>query len=1327
MQDVDGTGTRPGSFRSGYGRSGQLELLSVPYHDSGAVDELIFEAKVSGQRQRMLDPSGVWIETPLDGSMTSALEDTIFYFRVDTHSGLVNNVWHSDALSGSESVQFFKGLASTFQTQWPSICAVQEGAALPDSWETDVEDSTGFHQAHYSVQEGQNKKLPVLDGFKSRLSWHIGPTTVILRDFTSADYYDYPGSPFCAALPYAKQLTARVMYTTRITYPADTDRYVSMPVEIEHHGSVQQWQPRDDLTLREYIAATSKRQEEEGRESWASAPPTKAYVPVVRHSTTRIHLFSIRRVSIGSSDRSGSSWVTKGRTRRLTSVIALEAMDEDFGDMLTLEEAGMHGPALLHAHPATVSRRLSPFEAAYSQLGRLQQARRLEGASGSISLIQEGLYTHPVLQEIARIVGDADDRSPMVLSSSSGRLDGDHGREDGATLNSANPSEPLRTQPAIQLLLDAIMCHHPSLHDDSVPQVSGTDTGPTVDGRPSVIDCDMLIANVTKARPDALLAVSRLLLVDPCTVDGLLGEDSYISVFQAAHALRDNVIPEPACDAGVYVESVLSDRMVANLISKFASLGSHRLYGRDAQLLLAHMITRPDLYRYHTVLEHALMATLSIDVPSDQLINSVVIAAESLDKDAVLMHQSEIRTKAVLVATAVLRNARSSRAEGDIALARAEHSTISLLHGEYERVRPVMEAREHHVRTATEMAAALWPMMSSSWRNQYRAAARQMKEKEAEKVWLLPDFSAAEREKWDAEGAATLRDALLQESKGNILQLERQRAELFAGLHAATTLAAMTNAAVSEMPAKRRLELSKEGGGLHPRAPHGKVFSALGFDASQLLSEKGLSFVPEGFVFPEPLAFDADDVHPGDAAWHTTEAAGYSITNHSALEHDSDGQVRRLARMARVLSMVSESQVNTTAFAEYWFMRGADRLKRHVEASGRNLDDWSYHEDDIKEANRHTDTIIRAISNLGHPATLPLVLNLTSHENQAVRHAAIDALRFLPSRHAIPRAHRKPRLLTVSSPLSKSDLASLAVDDPARVHAHVAETISGFLSLQHASLFPHVTQGSRALDVEELLLETFITHHDMESKTAAVHALMDLQPLRSSTLDLLADWMEEHLPHWTPSEWDDCQPRCILASAECDVVSEVTCKTQCEHKCSAEKGVARAIVILMAKRVIHAAEENAAFEQPLHEVLDGAPVVAAGARRLHEKNVLHREVWRTTIDPSTFRSGTVDHAGSRRHLSAVGTTSPRPRGLATHNGKPTAHHIQRARRLGALTLIDIRLANDIRFGIVAGSQQWAGFGIEVMMRQSLALRIGTYPADSATENAHSHAASIPCL
>jgi hypothetical protein len=363
----------------------------------------------------------------------------------------------------------------------------------------------------------------------------------------------------------------------------------------------------------------------------------------------------------------------------------------------------------------------------------------------------------------------------------------------------------------------------------------------------------------------------------------------------------------------------------------------------------------------------------------------------------------------------------------------------------------------------------------------------------------------------------------------------------------------------------------------------------------------------------------------------------------------------------------------------------------------------------VADMQSHLTFVLLAYGNLGHPQALPVVLNYTWHEARHVREAAARTLRFVHAREGIPEAHLGRRL--VGLPSAFYTAVTTANTEPSAFQVRVLTAVPGSKvhlapsrRLQEAypftvfdsesaaeevdlgvpidsssellSLFPGLLAGTDSTDVEGHLLELVLHHWDKATKAAAIDALAELRPLRHETVEAILDLYENRFAH--VKDWSACARRCQRGNPACEHVPASHCRSQCEHECDTEQRLARHVARFIHLRVRLETQEAAKLGS-FHDTASPSRV----------------NVWGDAPELSRARAiATRVTEGQARRLNAVAArTGGSPRALAAEvipaasrggrrlsydstNGLPHPAHMERARRLGIFTFIDVTIGSN---------------------------------------------------
>lgn len=847
----------------------------------------------------------------------------------------------------------------------------------------------------------------------------------------------------------------------------------------------------------------------------------------------------------------------------------------------------------------------------------------------------------------------------------------------------------------LHALFDAIACFPAVYQDDSLPvrDVRQAGEDPTA--------CFFNLRTLlVESGPSMLRAVQMLLAIDPCGVDG-------------SDAAIDGSM-YPACNDPAWRATVLSDRMVAMLISALPTVTPAVV----SQGILSHMIRQPHMYRYLTVLEHALQATFQLHAPSPQLVAALLHAAQHIDPDG-LLHRSEPKALALLAAAAAAGKARRmyGRFHPEYAADSTDGAVLGLLQTEYSRVSAVLEARRYQRRLAGEIVAATWQLLPYERKMAYRAQAREVDVKEASSAWASPSLTDDDRAAWDAQAAALLREHTMDRAEGDLEAMEIARADVLAHMHAvhavdvgiipihnasAPRSEEDSDASADETPAVRRLTLSS-------------------VEMDALLSSQSLEGNPlnitvlRGHWLRELRRYSPP---PEEGAISIDASLQHAATYHAEVVMRAIGNLGHTDALPMLLNHTwsADHELRLAAVSALSGMPGDQDIIHHMSLGSRRqlagvASSWSSSTAFTSVVDAHSGR--QLLSDNGADATsirLPV-----SGGPAVLAHYATSAASFVSRDHA-----------------------SWLVDDGS--HA-IADPFKEGRLLQHGF-------STSRYDTQSLLLGLLWDHHDHRTKHAAVAALATVQPLKQSTLDSLMDYFESHLgdtvarPEASAStaegadgeggeaaasaEDDDddysalsCREACTAADeAVCAGAPGPRCASMCEVHCGHREELALAIARLLHVRVRRelSAARAAVSDDAVTGHVKHVPALALAARRLqrHRHDTRRRLAGsvdagsnpsETIINSLTFKPSVVEEAaqdGARR------LAAPRSLSHATNDGHPHPRHLSRARRLGIFTLVDINLGKVIKIEKSFGDQQNFGAGFMIISRHLFGLRAGLF-------------------
>lgn len=921
--------------------------------------------------------------------------------------------------------------------------------------------------------------------------------------------------------------------------------------------------------------------------------------------------------------------------------------------------------------------------------------------------------------------GDAEAHDTSILAATERRMSRLKARVGAA-------SSPL------ERLLQSLTCLPPFMFDDSLDSSHPEGMGP----------CILLINNATN---DILVKreMHRLMISNPCVnVHASIGAVLSHPSIQSKHAqsyidasVEQAPFWEQNCHDGAYAEITLSHRLVDMFVSSM--LTTDAVMVADSEAMLIHMLLRPDLYRYATVLEHAAQAAGVFEAPSEALIESLWHVATHISdqSEVVLLHEDPVLSMTLLALGGAVHNARSFHTHGRPAFDprhffatdgflqhdadKAHQRLLSARRGNYDaaawderllsklyphlaRAKQALDARAEHVRMATELAVATWPTLPVHRRLAYMSAGDGIPTRDLQRLLLISveqdnagrdrghgarALSLSAREELELRGAAVLRDILLKMSFGRPDKLEEMR-----------------------------------------------------------------------FALARSLA--------------TSNIPGGPAANVESLQSDPEtvANSRRLAKA---------------------FEAGGDAEKVHRDrvAAARLL----VHEpSNVAQAVSDTELVLRVLANAGLRPATSIALNFTMHESGRLREAAMHVLQRVGASAPIPADHANVRLLHAvaeegidpaaqlllsylephsAAAISRRSLSQAEVNGarPETVSAaeqpvtssadhHYFRHLASFTDpaasrsihvrslASHRSLFPHATIGTHAVDIEEHLLEVATSHHDVATQIAAISALSHARPLRHSTVDALLEYYEQRL---STVNQKACTYQCASDLPACRVLPLAACYQRCERKCGDIGRLISAFSEFFVLRVQDEAADDTGSndEWPAPTPSVGRRLAEASRRSL---DMLLRQAAALEANPSesyeklveAYAAGELsDHNVAQRLLSASSIHADAPVGTApnygnttsallrralrsdsdysarvlsdpilsnkrilsyrTLDGRPNPRHLSRARRLGIFTLIDAQLGSGMLYDKKFGSNDF-NLRITFINKNIIKLRISLF-------------------
>lgn len=901
---------------------------------------------------------------------------------------------------------------------------------------------------------------------------------------------------------------------------------------------------------------------------------------------------------------------------------------------------------------------------------------------------------------------------------------------------------PVDEPTLVHKLFDSLLCYPASYHDDSLPlNLPGIDS-PTGSG--GVTHCTAIVSNLTSRHPRMAVVIQALLLSDPCTAAGL---PTYTLANKAAGLDPQALLVEPAlCKAdgvasAVYADTVLTNRLAQVLIGAVAT----SRYTTIGQSVLAHVLTQPHLYRYSTVFEYAIKAAMFIAKPNAVLLDAMMAATKGLAMDAARrcsmyaasvagardstssfcsIHTHKPYSLTLMTTAAMIRKARDVYGDSGCGVAASsttipcvssfEATLLAHLDGEYARVAHIHETRAAHVKLATEVAASLWALIPEDGKMVWRAHAKDMPLKDASNLFVQGDISVEERQQWDAKAVATWRDHISHEAMDD--------PKILVELRAKTLLAIVSAMTVTEQD---------------------------GADAAVAVQTAVSTFQEDGEE-DEGEEEDEDDDY---------EEAAYRAPRSTASRASPPPSGGRAPLTEDTLTLIKRLSLEAT--------RGEHPQPRRLQSGDENNRlAYQFDRPTWVAACVHTDIILRAYGNLGHPHVLPLALNFTLHADPDLRRAAVSAMRLVPARAGLPFSSSGQRALSniVDSTSSSALLSHVVNGLPQHLRSpvvqHVARSVSAYVGLQTAALFGEASPSvfhahafaGRGLsmanddpDVEAHLVAIVLHHHDDNTRIEALTSLKTMSDIRQDTFDALLDYYEAHLSYLTADGSDMeiavCQRRCLAFRPECKsgLLRISRCKADCDGECKTHTYLVAAFRRFFVARIhqaVNAHKDEAAFHDRLHSLtnddadahrsalslrraLSSADPAASTAFTAPAPIVLPRHVtipahavgspeWQHVELITAAETHTPLSRSSRRRLQqsfgAAVRMSP-PRGLQVTSLERHAH---RARRLGIFTLVDAIIGKVYDWEQSAGSKDSFGAGVMLEFKNLVNIRVGLF-------------------
>jgi hypothetical protein len=797
------------------------------------------------------------------------------------------------------------------------------------------------------------------------------------------------------------------------------------------------------------------------------------------------------------------------------------------------------------------------------------------------------------------------------------------------------------------------------------------------------MSCFAHLSNVTRTYPATLVAAHRWLLANPCA-NPYAGAAAAL----ASPALSSRSAPAfaAAAEATAAVWAADPDGTSCEHPAFSSTSLTHRMVellvglvvaapdpaAAHTDAVLVHMLLRPDAYRYPTVLEAVLRTLFAYDTPSEAVAEAALHVALYVDADGVVADGSPDAGRAASYAAAASLPSSDIQATALLAAAAC-----------LAKARAFAEAAPVDIDLG-DLGVVSKEVVAAEQRRRERARAAG-----AARGTFLPAY--------DAERL----DGLL------LAHIERLYGLTSADLHdrEAAHVAAATEVAAL----------------LWPTLPQ----------HAQIRHLAQVERVPDSDM-ARLIAGAAHARYDDAEREHLELRAVAALRDHLVSETRGDPAaleaIRPRAARAHVLRTPGLGGVRA------WNETAAAAVQaRRAEEAARAM---AYTSDERRDAYASTDTVLRTLGNLAHPAAVPLAARFAAHHDHRLREAAVHALRRAGPTHGLgsdARLRRRlasavsPRVLGSDSParvlleeycgtpLPSAAPATLTTapnpSAPEELHHHPSSFARRLLDSW--SLFPHAVPGlPPAEDVEGALVAVATSHHDPVAARDAVRALTHMRPLRHETVDALLDMWEARgfdAARDTPA----CVDACVATRPACAVLPLATCRADCASHCAATASLQLAVADFMVRRVKYEIEDEEHEERKWEE--DAAPAggeakeaLRAGARRL--RSALASSPSSSSSHPSTSSSSSSSSSSSYRALSRSG---PAPRA--------SPRHLERARRLGIFTLVDFQLGKGIAWFKLFGSST-LGARLSFENRNILRLRVSLFDGMFRVEESNEAAA-----
>lgn len=834
-------------------------------------------------------------------------------------------------------------------------------------------------------------------------------------------------------------------------------------------------------------------------------------------------------------------------------------------------------------------------------------------------------------------------------------------------------------------LLHMLQCLPDHFFDDNMPTELVAKTGH--------MPCLAHIQNTTKEDQGLPVAMHRLLLANPClNVHASVGNALAHPGIASAHADHYIALGNDAANQALWNadadgttcdDAVYTNTRLSNrLVELLVGLIVTHIDPDmvHTEPLLLNMMLRPDLYRYPATLEYALKSLFFYEAPSEVVVEAAWHVSQHIDDRMTEIYLHDSDSKALaLLATAAIMR------------------TARLLHTQgHLTIDPFQ---------LTELGMSSSSAASYNARLQSILAGRKIK------------YNAA---LWDGRMLS-----FLYAQQGRVQPVHEARQ-----LH----IQLATEAAFSLWPT---LE------------PHRRWhYIGVGQGMTGIQAEKMLAIAPEagGMTDGERTHAELKGIASfRDLLMRETKARPYEI---------EDVRHTAVTTIMRRLGPAVTGLANTSRVTE------VHQARRLAAESALN-----YKYSQYAGAARQSDLILRVLGNLAHPDGIALVYNFTGHDNSRLREAALHALSRMGSTAELPGSQRVRRLgielpsrplALVQQYTTPSHLASKAPQARTRI-LNPSEYASGgaflgdafdmeapaHLVAAHPTLFHHMVIGTDAQDVEDVVLQVLLHHHEPLAQVEALQSLAKMRPLRHDTVDAVLDWYESRMAAFDPRT---CEDACIVSKPMCRAVPIAGCRAECESVCTMQGKVFLAAAEFLKQRVEAELDDSAATEPD--EVFEHDPILQATARRvqealqsdfnagldaiagddvaarrrlvdLHASGQLDasQQIVSGKVLPLATESGDGTHARLTRALRALQEASSVSEAPATPlaarrrvlsyrsvDGKPHPRHLARARRLGIFTLLDITLGKGFKYEKLFGSDSM-GVRLYFENRNQFKLRI----------------------